>query len=337
MGRKATIAIGVLTLMAIIATSIWVYRWYTAEVPGVVVYLEFETVGGLHPGAPVRVAGIVSGAVESISPVEKGVCRSGTDKPWAVRLAVRIDEEKLEALHQDASVFLTTVGPMGEVYVEVDPGSLSAPLIQAGDTLCGHNSMKPDDHAQRIQASLETLKENAGTVEEIGENFRSLKEHAQPYHEAWTGQRTVLMSSLEGIKSRVDTFLAHPLFDGVMLGSFGAVVDATLVVGRDIQKKTVTLSRSVKKIYGQAADTLGIWKRGGEGIATRLVQSQATLDDIREDGVVIASKMSDVRTSLGAMGSDKEIQNAVKGISKELKLRFWKFVFHGGDPIQFAQ
>ena len=69
----------------------------------------------------------------------------------------------------------------------------------------------------------------------------------------------------------------------------------------------------------------------------RVAHSSATIEAIREDGVVIASKMSDVRTTLGAMGSDKEIQNAVKGLSKELKLRFWKFVFHGGDPIDFSQ
>ena len=155
MGKKTTIAIGVFTLAVIIASVIGVYRWYFQETPGVVVYLEFETVGGLHPGAPVRVSGIISGVVESISPVEDGYCRSGTDKPWAVRLVVRVDQEKLEALHEDASVYLTTVGPMGEVYVEVDPGSREAPLLQGGDTLCGNTLMRPEDHALRIRVSLE--------------------------------------------------------------------------------------------------------------------------------------------------------------------------------------
>jgi len=83
----------------------------------------FKNAAGLEKDAPVRVAGVTVGKVTSV-----GVDESG-------RAVVEFVLTKPVELHQDAVAKIETMGLMGEKYIEIDPGSPSAPPLPPGSEI----------------------------------------------------------------------------------------------------------------------------------------------------------------------------------------------------------
>lgn len=116
--RDGAILLGVLGLL--------LYAGYTKTIPfvgksGTVVEMHVEDLTHLQNGSVVRVAGVDVGKVEAV-----GLDSSGR----GARVKLRIDEGSGVRVHEDAraGIFWRTL--LGRnMYVELDPGSASAPLL----------------------------------------------------------------------------------------------------------------------------------------------------------------------------------------------------------------
>ncbi len=82
----------------------------------------FPDVAGLSVGAEVRVAGIKSGKVKSVS-LEEG------------RVKVVFEVDKSVAIYKDASAGIGTLGFMGDKYLAIYPGSPQAGLLEEGGVI----------------------------------------------------------------------------------------------------------------------------------------------------------------------------------------------------------
>jgi phospholipid/cholesterol/gamma-HCH transport system substrate-binding protein len=91
--------------------------------PNTKVYIVyFPDVAGLSVGADVRVAGIKSGKVKSVS-LEDG------------RVKVVFEVDKSIAIYKDASAGIGTLGLMGDKYLAIYPGSPQAGLLEEGGVI----------------------------------------------------------------------------------------------------------------------------------------------------------------------------------------------------------
>ena len=86
---------------------------------------------GLREGAPVTLAGQRVGQVESIDFIP--VDRKRGDNNLSLTLA--INEEVRDQIRRDSRAFFRTQGLLGDKYVDIEPGSSGAAILQAGDTL----------------------------------------------------------------------------------------------------------------------------------------------------------------------------------------------------------
>jgi phospholipid/cholesterol/gamma-HCH transport system substrate-binding protein len=99
---------------------------------GYAINVTYDTVGGLKDKAAVMFAeGVSIGSVESI-------IMSG--EKAKVALLIRDDVK----LRRDAEFRITTVGLMGEKYINVSGGSADAAYIEPGETIIGRESESLD-------------------------------------------------------------------------------------------------------------------------------------------------------------------------------------------------
>ena len=86
---------------------------------------------GLREGAPVTLAGQRVGQVTRIEfiPIE----RKRDDNNLALTLALSVDVR--DQIRRDSRAFFRTQGLLGDKYVDIEPGSSGAAILQPGDTL----------------------------------------------------------------------------------------------------------------------------------------------------------------------------------------------------------
>jgi phospholipid/cholesterol/gamma-HCH transport system substrate-binding protein len=86
---------------------------------------------GVREGAPVTLAGQRIGQVERIEfiPIDR---KRGEDN---LALTLAINEDVRDQIRRDSRAFFRTQGLLGDKYVDIEPGSAGAAILQPGDTL----------------------------------------------------------------------------------------------------------------------------------------------------------------------------------------------------------
>ncbi|MFO0577681.1 MAG: MlaD family protein [Polyangia bacterium] len=94
---------------------------------------SFDNISGLVVGAPVRLAGIDIGIVQSI--------RFDRDlKVKKVRVALGIQSKYLERIRSDSVARLTSKGLLGDMLINISVGSSNYPPLKSGETLTSQES-----------------------------------------------------------------------------------------------------------------------------------------------------------------------------------------------------
>jgi len=114
--------------------------------------VDWPTSGGLKEGALVKLAGMKAGRVESVE-FFGGKVDEKLGRPVYVRVVMSIKPELRETLRQDAKFYITTVGLLGEKYVEIDPGASTE--VMAEDAITeGVPPMRIEVLSESIQSTL---------------------------------------------------------------------------------------------------------------------------------------------------------------------------------------
>jgi phospholipid/cholesterol/gamma-HCH transport system substrate-binding protein len=126
--------------------------------PNTKVYIVyFPDVAGLSVGADVRVAGIKSGKVKSVS-LEDG------------RVKVVFEVDKSIAIYKDASAGIGTLGLMGDKYLAIYPGSPQAGLLEEGGVITQTTGFADTDKM------IKDIAEAAQSVKVLAEGFKVILE-----------------------------------------------------------------------------------------------------------------------------------------------------------------
>jgi phospholipid/cholesterol/gamma-HCH transport system substrate-binding protein len=109
-------------------------------------YAEFTDLAGLAKGAKVQVAGMNAGQI-----LEIGIPDSPSSK---FRVKLRVDEKLHGLVRLDSLVTIGTEGIVGDTFVSVSPGSISAAAAPAGATL---RSKEPTELAEMLDQAKGTI------------------------------------------------------------------------------------------------------------------------------------------------------------------------------------
>jgi len=124
------------------------------------VYTYVDDAGGLRAGSPVRLQNVDIGTVGSI--------RIVPDRPHApVQIGLRVGGNATDFLKKDSVVMLTTVGALGETYVNIDSTSAKQGPAQNGDSLPWKDVPDIQDVVRSSQTTLQNANALLGRVDRI--------------------------------------------------------------------------------------------------------------------------------------------------------------------------
>ncbi len=95
---------------------------------------------GLREGAPVTLAGQQIGQVKTIEFIPVARKRNGNN----LRIVIALSEEVKDQIRRDSKAFFRTQGLLGDKFVDIEPGTVNAAILQRGDTIAMGKSVDMD-------------------------------------------------------------------------------------------------------------------------------------------------------------------------------------------------
>jgi phospholipid/cholesterol/gamma-HCH transport system substrate-binding protein len=152
------------------------------------IHAVFSSANGLNPNSLVRIAGVNVGTVATVAPVAS--CGKQKDCQ-AANVTMTIDDQGLP-IHNDATFSIRPrIFLEGNFFVDVDPGSPSAPVVHDGHTFPINQGTEPVQLDQ-VLTSLQTntrqnlqllLKEYGGAVKQAGPSYNASIQFWLPAYE----------------------------------------------------------------------------------------------------------------------------------------------------------
>lgn len=135
------------------------------------VNVRFRFTGGLERHAPVRLAGVLVGEVDDIR-------LDGDEAQTGALVALRLKRQA--QVRRDARIKVSTLGLLGEKYVEMVQGNAETPWAQPDETLTGEDPLQIDELVEAGQSiateltlTLADVRELARHVDDVVEGNRA--------------------------------------------------------------------------------------------------------------------------------------------------------------------
>ncbi len=165
---KAEFKVGLMFIAAVAMTVAFAYSLGAIN-PFARTYdlnLAYNFAGGIEVGSPVRVMGIRVGRVKEIRFVPDQKMPTGEEVK--LRITVSIDKEAWPTVTEDSRFYINLAGVIGEKFIEITPGSSSAPIFRPGALVRGEDPPRID---QLISQSyglagkiVEFVEQNEGSI-----------------------------------------------------------------------------------------------------------------------------------------------------------------------------
>lgn len=259
----------------------------------------FPSVAGLDVKSPVRIAGVRIGIVEDIA-------LDGTQA--MVTLALDPDV----TLHEGARAEITSLGMLGDQYVEVIPGDAAAPILGPGAVLSGTSPLgfdqllrTADDIGRDVKVVTTSLRASLGgaqgqqRLDEIIDNIRSLTAELKAtaaanrsnvdatlvnfreFSQTLKTELPRLADKLNALADRVDTVVAE---------NRGNLSDSMANI-KDVSGRLKISADNINQISGKIAR--------GEGSIGKLVNDEETVDSLNSTLKSVESGVESLKSTLG--------------------------------------
>ena len=161
---ELTVGVFVFIGLAILLIFIFLIGDFKSLAAGYPVDFAFSFINGVRVGAPVRFAGVDVGEVKKIN-----VAYSPQQQKTQVMISGWV--KKGIKIPLDSTVWVNTLGLLGEKYIEIMPGDDYAKLISPGGCIAGNDPIAMHEVAQlakdlvtNIDESITKIKNKEGTV-----------------------------------------------------------------------------------------------------------------------------------------------------------------------------
>ncbi len=310
---SAAAKVGLFMLIILVIAGFFILKIQDIQLQGggatKTVKAVFDSVAGLDVRSAVRVAGVRVGKVSDIELTPDG------------RAVVTLELNKDVQLHQGASARVTDLGLLGEKYVELDPGSADAPVIQLdnGEQAKGNQVVLPGkttasidqvtnqisaiaDDVKAITASMRTAMAGPGgeqRLAEIVENVRLITAEVRHLIEA---NRSNVASTADNIRVitadlRVEIPKIAASIDA-LAGSMGDTVGDNRDDVREIVRNLRALSADLRTT-DQNLNAITGQIRSGEGTVGKLIYSDEAHERLNGALASVESGVNELKDTLG--------------------------------------
>ena len=336
--RGIEVKVGALVLLCLVLFVGFLFilgDFSTAE--GALIYADFPNSSNLKAGAPVKISGVTVGKVREVG-FWGGKQDEKTGRRVQIRVTMEVEPDKVAALHEDADAYITTLGVLGEKYVEIDPGTFEAKAVEPGFVIQGTPPFQLEKIAKRLEDTLgnvnELIGENRELVHDILTNVNVTVKDADRVVLELRPRVTALIDKATETATKVDEVLATVqagIGDGTDIRE---TIRAARATADNTRRITATVADVIKPVVGKVNKTLDSFNETassfrsiGEDGKERVFAALDKVDGILVDTREITRRVKDGRGTIGAFMGDRELYDDIKEMVKDLKRHPWKFIW----------
>ncbi len=336
--RGLEFKVGLLILLsgAILVGFIFVLGNFSLR-SGFTVKIDFDYIGSLQPGAPIKVSGIKVGKVQAVEFVG-GQLDPVLNKRVQVRITAWIEDRARDSIRKDAEFFINTAGVLGEQYLEIVPGKdWEHPPIEP-DTIIHdprfvHDPPRTDLVVARLYEVLEgvssVLRDDRDAIKHLLANGASAVAEVDTLLKDNRAQLGELIQNGAELAREAKTTLAKVnkgLGDGRPIANLVADADQTLKVA---QQTMTTLTPTASALMTDATRVTGIVTEQRIDRAINAAD-KAALAAGQAGGLIdnVNGMVTDLRAGKGTAGallSRDELYSDLRELIRDLKRNPWKF------------
>ena len=270
---------------------------------------------GLREGAPVTLAGQRIGQVKEISFIP--VAQKTDDNNLVVRLA--ISEDVRDQVRRDSRAFLRTQGLLGDKFVDIEPGSSGAAILQSGDTLPAGETVDLEQFMAQAAGALEQAEVIVADLRDIthglatGEGTMGELLNDDALYARMVGATTELQQTLTTLNRSNGTF-GRLLRDPALYNNLTSAVARVDSLGAMLANSDGTLGKllrddSLYNVIVGSATSADSAVMAMSGFVQRMTEGQGTIQKLMTDPALydeFLRAVIDLQTLINAIRENPE-------------------------------
>jgi phospholipid/cholesterol/gamma-HCH transport system substrate-binding protein len=334
--RAIEVRVGALILLAVgLVLGFVVLMGGLSFQPTYTVYVAFENPGGLTAGAPVRISGVKVGRVAELE-FRGGLDRRPGEPDGLIRAVAKIEKRYQSSIHDDARWFVSAQGVLGEMFLAVDPGTRSRPVLADGASVQGVSPPRLDlllsesyellhrtyrglsQNEKKITETLDglhkTLGHTSALLETNGPRFARIAENAE----------TLSAEAVVTLKAARERYVDGPQVTRIM----NDVERTSSVLGQDLepmmQDGRVVLADAKKITRAISGDKeLSRIQTMADDASATMANAKALVTDARG----MMDRVKQGRGTAGALVMDEALYDDISELVRDLKHNPWKLLW----------
>jgi len=335
-GLEFKVGLLILVSSAIMLAFIFILGNFSLR-SGFTIYVDYDYVGALQQGAPVKVSGIKVGKVQTVS-FWGGKEDPKLGKRVQVRLSVWIEDRVRDSIRSDAEFFINTAGVLGEQYLEIVPGrDFEKPPIAAKAVIHGapavHDPPRTDLVVARLYEVLDgvaaVLRDDRDAIKNLLANSANAVKEANQLLVDNRGAIGELITSGASLAKEAKTTLTKVnagLGDGRAVAALLADASGTL---KTAQSTMTTLTPPAQALMADATRVTNIITEQRIDKAIDAADKAASAAG-KAGGLIdnVNGMVTDLRAGKGTAGAllaKDDIYSDLRELIRDLKRNPWKF------------
>ncbi len=337
MAKRATeIKVGLLVLLsgAILAGFVFILGNFSTQ-KGFTFYVDFNFVGNLAKGAPVKVSGIKVGKIQEIRFLA-GTYDPKVKRRVYVRLKVWVEDRARKAIRTDSEFYINTEGVLGEQYLEITPGSVGDakhPALKDGQVVAGKAPPRADLIVARLYSFLDVVTKLLDKEKDhIGEALTSATSALRTANDILTENRQsikTLFAKSESLATEAEG-LAKSLHHGI--GDGGRIRRVLTRTDKAVGTVARRLDSTFDKVDGTLDEVDRLAKLVGPKerdkvltVLDKVLALTRKADRIANETLALVRRVRKGKGTAGALVMDREVYEDLRELIKDLRRNPWKF------------
>lgn len=303
---------------------------------GYTLHLDFDYVGSLQAGAPIKVSGIKVGKVKDVE-FHGGTVDKELGKRVQVRVTAWIEDRVSDSIRSDAEFFINTAGVLGEQYLEIVPGKdWERPAIAAGSVIHDarvHDPPRTDLVVARLYEVLDglssVLRDEKSSIKNLISNSASAVAEINTLLVENRKQVAELIGETAAVAKEAKVTLAKVnagLGDGRAVASLIASADGTL---RAASNTMTALTPPAQTLIADATRVTGLITEQRIDRAITVADKAAAAAG-QAGGLIenVNGMVTDLRAGKGTAGAllaRDDLYSDLRELIRDLKRNPWKF------------
>ncbi len=299
---------------------------------GAPLVVDFSHTGNVVKNAPVKLGGVPVGKVADVELLPARRDTDGTALP--VKMTLTLSKEAIEALRSDVLVTVSSVGPLGESYLELSPGSSGTPhdpKLAVRGVDAPRLDVVSNRLAKFLDAASKVLENDPDAISKLVNGVGGLTTTVDGVLTENRGDLKTLAQELSAAAKDLRVLAATARTQLEPGGKANALLDDAAATAKLARNDFPELSKQASVALGGLARVSGqLTEEDGQKLKSLLTKYEAAggkLDAIAGRADRLLTKLENGEGTIGAAMKDPKVYDELKELLTDVRKNPWKLLW----------